>query len=148
MMALLEPGIEEILDSEGSANYLRTMVGSHTYSANNDALILVQLPEATDVASYGTRQKLGRRVCKGEKGMIVFVPHRRRVRVSSEEDKNKPRTGEQYPQTTRTIRGFGLGRVFNIAQTEGEPLPESPAARELEGRARPEGGPTGTSPAC
>lgn len=31
------------------------------------------------------------------------------------------------------VAGFGSGPVFDIAQTEGEPLPEPPAAQALNG---------------
>ncbi len=133
-MSLLERGIEGILDSEGFANYLRTMARFHTYSFNNVALIVAQRPEATRVAGYKAWQALGRQVQKGEKGLIVFVPHRKRVRESQEQDQQAQQpAGEQDTRTTHLITGFGLGRVFDIAQTEGEPLPEPPAAQALNG---------------
>lgn len=132
-MSLLERGIEGILDSEGFAKYLKTMAHFHTYSFGNVALIVAQRPEATEVAGYRTWQKLDRQVRKGEKGILIFVPHRRRVRERPEEDQGKQPSGEQDPQATHTITGFGLGRVFDIAQSKGEPLPEPPAARELNG---------------
>jgi len=136
-MAVLEQGIEGILDSEGFADYLRTMARFHTYSFTNVAMIVAQRPEATRVAGYRTWQTLGRQVRKGEKGVVIFVPHRRRVRESPDENKDEnkeePQAGKQEQETTHMITGFGLGRVFDVAQTEGEPLPEPPAARELDG---------------
>ncbi len=133
-MSLLERGIEGILDSEGFANYLRTMARFHTYSFNNVALIVAQRPEATRVAGYKAWQALGRQVRKGEKGLIVFVPHRKRVRESPDKDQQEQQpAGEQDTQTTHQVTGFGLGRVFDIAQTEVEPLPEPPAAQALNG---------------
>jgi len=133
-MSLLERGIEGILDSEGFTNYLRTMARFHTYSFNNVALIMAQRPEATQVAGYKAWQALGRQVRKGEKGLIVFVPHRRRLRESLDEEQPEPQpAGVQDPQVTHLITGFGLGRVFDIAQTEGEPIPEPPAAQALNG---------------
>ncbi len=88
-MSLLQRGIEGIFDSEGFANYLRTMARFHTYSANNVALIRAQRPEATQAAGYKAWQALGRQVRKGEKGMIVFVPHRERVRESPDRDQQE-----------------------------------------------------------
>ncbi len=71
---------------------------------------------------------------KGEKGLIVFVPHRKRVRENLDKDQHDQQpAGEQDPKTTHMLTGFGLGRVFDIAQTEGEPLPEPPAAQVLNG---------------
>lgn len=130
-LALLEQGIEGILDSEGFANYLRTMARFPTYSAKNVALIMAQRPEATQVAGYKAWQALGRQVRKGEKGLCIFVPHRVRVRESLEEGQSKRPDGEGENETTQLISGFGLGRVFDIAQTDGEPLPEPPAPEEL-----------------
>ena len=52
------------------------MARFHTYSFNNVALIVAQRPEATRVAGYRAWQALGRQVRKGEKGMVIFVPHR------------------------------------------------------------------------
>ncbi len=133
-MSLLERGIEGILDSEGFANYLRTMARFHTYSFNNVALIVALRPEATRVAGYKAWQALGRQVQKGEKGLIVFVPHRKRVRESLDKDQQAQQpAGEQDTQATHLNTGFGLGRVFDIAQTEGDPLPEPPAAQVLNG---------------
>jgi len=132
-MALLEQGIESILDSEGFAVYLKTMARFHTYSFNNVALIMAQRPEATQVAGYRAWQGMGRQVRKGEKSIVVFVPHRRRVKRSADTEAQVQGDGEQEPRATQTISGFGLGRVFDIAQTEGEALPEPPEARELAG---------------
>lgn len=53
-MSLLERGIEGILDSQGFANYLRTMAHFHTFSFNNVAVMLAQRPEATPGGSTGT----------------------------------------------------------------------------------------------
>ena len=42
-------------------------------------LILSQRPESTQVAGYRTRQALGRQVRRGETGISIMVPMRRRV---------------------------------------------------------------------
>lgn len=132
-MAVLERGIEGILDSESFADYLKTMARFHTYSFTNVAMIVAQRPEATQVAGYKTWQTLGRQVRKGEKGIVIFVPHRKRVGESPDENKEDQQAGEQVKETTHMITGFGLGRVFDVSQTEGEPLPEPPAVQELDG---------------
>ena len=75
----LETGIEGILDDEGFARYLRVMARFPDYSPTNVALILIQQPEATKVAGYRMWQSLGRQVKKGETGIKIFVPFRRRV---------------------------------------------------------------------
>ncbi len=55
----LEQGIDAILDSNQFAAYLRTMSRFHGYSFNNTLLIMVQQPEATQVAGYRMWQQLG-----------------------------------------------------------------------------------------
>ena len=132
-MSLLERGIESILDSEGFAEYLRTMARFHTYSFNNVALIQAQRPEATRVAGYRAWQALGRQVRKGEKGMIVFVPHRRRVREEEDPERGQGEGEGREEPARKILAGFGLGRVFDVAQTDGEPLAEGPTPQELEG---------------
>ncbi len=132
-MGLLERGIEGILDSEGFAEYLRTMARFHTYSFNNVALIQAQRPEATRVAGYRAWQALGRQVRKGEKGMIVFVPHRRRVRDEEDPERSQGDGEGKVEPARKILAGFGLGRVFDVAQTDGEPLAKGPTPQELEG---------------
>jgi antirestriction protein ArdC len=118
----LEQGIEAILTSEGYRQYLETMSRFHGYSFNNVALIMAQKPDATHVAGFNTWRELGRFVRKGEKGMKILVPHR--VKVAEPEDEQEP----QY-----IVRGFGVGTVFDVSQTDGTPLPEPPRVRELTG---------------
>jgi len=131
-MALLERGIEGILDSEGFAAYLKTMARFHTYSFRNVLMILAQRPEATQVAGYKTWQTLGRQVQKGEKGIVIFVPHKKRLRESLDMPNDERPAGEAE-QPTHVVTGYGLGRVFDVAQTTGEPLPEAPEPINLNG---------------
>lgn len=46
----------------------------HNYSFNNTVLIMVQKPEATQVAGYNLWHELGRQVTKGEKGIAILTP--------------------------------------------------------------------------
>ncbi|MDQ2744220.1 MAG: ArdC-like ssDNA-binding domain-containing protein, partial [Chloroflexota bacterium] len=82
----LEQGIDSILTSDSFADYLRTMARFHSYSASNVALILTQRPDASRVAGYRRWQDLGRQVNKGEKGIHILVPHKRRITAEKEED--------------------------------------------------------------
>lgn len=118
VLETLQAGVEGILTSEGYQAYLQTMAKFHRYSFNNSLLIHVQNPDATHVAGYNRWKDLGRQVRKGEKAMKIFVPYRRKV-----ED---PDTGEEDYRVT----GFGIGNVFDIASTDGEPLPEPPRVIE------------------
>jgi antirestriction protein ArdC len=130
----LEAGIDSILSSEGFAAYLATMARFHSYSPSNVALILTQAPEATRVAGYKKWQELGRQVRKGEKGIVILVPHKRRQsRDHQDVDEHK----EEETTTERTVftsvSGFGIGRVFDVLQTDGDPLPEPPRPEVVDG---------------
>jgi antirestriction protein ArdC len=107
--------------------YLAFAARFRQYSFNNTLLILLQCPTATRVASYRKWGELGRQVSKGEKGLSIFAPMmRKREDAASGEEKTY-------------LSGFRLVSVFDVAQTEGDALPEDPAKPVLlEGEA-PEG---------
>src|SRR3954469_8921989 len=50
----------------------------HTYSFQNTLLILSQRPDATNVAGYETWKRLRRQGSKGQKGIAILAPVRRR----------------------------------------------------------------------
>ncbi len=113
VLETLQRGVEGILTSEGYQAYLQTMAKFHQYSFANSLLIHAQNPDATRVAGYRTWQELGRQVRKGERAIKIFVPYKKKL-----ED---PETGETEGYR---VTGFGLGNVFDVASTDGEPLPE------------------------
>ena len=139
---LLEQGIGAILDGESFARYLRCLSRFHQYSVSNVGLILMQRPEATKVAGYRAWQALGRQVRKGEKGIAILVPFVSRVREGDAGDTaHNPQNpqnpaesaagAQQQGDTVRVVSRFGVGYVFDLYQTDGEPLPEPPAARAI-----------------
>ncbi len=135
-LSILEEGIGTILDSESFARYLRTMSRFHRYSFNNVALIHAQRPDATHVAGYRTWQTLSRQVRKGEKGIAILVPYTYRATRDGEgaaqNAQNTQNTDEERDRgEERTGTRFGVGYVFDIAQTDGEPLPEPPAVQAI-----------------
>ena len=131
----LEAGIEGILDDEGFARYLRVMARFPGYSPTNVVLILLQQSEATRVAGYRTWQSLGRQVKKGETGIKIFVPFRRRIaRTPNPEEGSDEEEAQKQRAPLGAVTGFGLGTVFDIAQTEGDPLPEPPSVQEIAGK--------------
>lgn len=106
----LEAQVGAIQDSDSFRAYLDVQARFHTYSWGNVCLILEQRPEATRVAGYRAWQRLGRQVKRGEQAIRIFVPMSKKA--------ENPETGEEERRTF-----FGVGSVFDIAQTEGEPLP-------------------------
>ena|SRR5437660_455929 len=100
-LEVLEQGLNRIFDSESFAAYLTLLSRFHHYSAQNVAMIYLQRPHATQVAGYTRWKELGRQVKKGEKGIKILVPHKRKMATKDEED-------ERF-----TISGFGVGTVFD-----------------------------------
>src|ERR671932_1243898 len=113
LMRQLEAGVEASQTSEDFKRYLRTAATFHQYSPNNVLLIRSQRPDATRVAGYKTWQSLGRQVKKGEKAISIFAP--RPYRVTTED--------EQGQEQTREGLTFRSLPVFDVSQTEGDPIP-------------------------
>jgi N-terminal domain of anti-restriction factor ArdC len=76
------------------------------YSFTNTVLIFQQCPNASLVQGFTSWKKAGRYVKKGEQGIQIFAP-----RVKKDDDGH------------RDVRGFHAVYVFDVAQTDGEPLP-------------------------
>jgi hypothetical protein len=87
----------------------------HHYSPNNVLLIAVQRPDATLVAGYRTWAQLGRQVQRGERGIGILAPVVAR---------REPEPDTDDALGARTLRGFRAAHVFDVAQTEGRPLPD------------------------
>jgi len=107
----LEEAVGAIHDSESYRRWLEVLSRFYDYSLGNQLLIAFQRPDATRVAGFNAWLKLGRCVRKGEKGIAIVVPHVRKV-------------VEENGEEGRRVTGFGTGYVFDISQTDGEPLPE------------------------
>jgi hypothetical protein len=110
----LKTQVAVVQDSEAFKRYLAAQAVFHRYSACNVFLILYQRPEATSVAGYATWQKLGRQVRRGETGIMIFAP------APFKQTTTDATTGEV---TEELIPRFKTVTVFDIAQTDGEPLP-------------------------
>jgi len=127
----LESAISEIVSGEDWRRMLKVASSFHRYSFNNHLLIFSQRPDATLVAGFRKWLQLGRYVRKGEKGIAILAPCKYKTSI---EDEN----GEE--RTLQQIRGFRVVHVFDISQTDGEPLDDLGALRPrlLDGDA-PEG---------
>ncbi|MGD9573740.1 MAG: ArdC-like ssDNA-binding domain-containing protein [Thermoleophilia bacterium] len=119
--AQLEAACEELRSSEGWQRFAKGRALLRGYSLNNTLLILAQRPDATTVASFRHWTELGRQVRRGERALRIWAPSVRRERDEA--------TGEE----TAAVRAFVLVPVFDIAQTDGPPLPEPPPVRPLTG---------------
>jgi len=95
--------------------YLETMARFHTYSFYNCMLIASQRPTATYVAGFHKWHEFGRYVKKGEKGIAILAPLVKKVEVDE--------AGEKKAE--RRCVGFRVVYVFDVTQTDGQPLPDA-----------------------
>src|SRR5207244_9968641 len=119
----LVEGVRALTTSEDWVRALEQAARFHRYSWRNSLLIALQRPEATRVAGYRTWQSLGRQVRRGEHGIAILAPMVYRKRDDAEET-----------DALVVLRGFKVVSVFDVAQTEGEELPDVAPSR-LEGAA-------------
>lgn len=119
----LEESVEKIFSSEYYLEtYLKTYAQFHNYSYNNVLWILLQRPDATQVASYvDWSRKFNRTVKKGSKGIKVLVPTPKKYTVQ-EEVKNEDGSKCIAEKEIKKLY-FKVGHVFDIADTEGQELP-------------------------
>ncbi len=119
----LQDSLRELVTSEDWRRALEVASRFHDYSFANTRLIWTQALARgftpSRVAGYRTWQQLGRQVRRGERGLQILAPVIRKVTVDNDEDEAK----EQ-----RRVVGFRVVHVFDISQTDGEPLPEVTAA--------------------
>ena len=106
--------------SEGLAAYLTAMGRFHNYSFGNILEIARQKPDATRVAGMYAWNQLGRNVIKGQKAIRILAPMIG-TRKKKDIEANKDNTaGDKKP----VLVGFRTAFVFDVSQTEGEPLPD------------------------
>jgi antirestriction protein ArdC len=112
----LVEGVRALTTSEDWTRALDTAARFHRYSARNALLIQIQRPDASRVAGYRTWQSLGRQVRKGERGIAILAPCTYKRTTTDRE------TGEE--RESIALRGFRAEHVFDVSQTDGEPLDE------------------------
>ena len=127
----LEDGIKELFDSDRYKEYLSVMSRFHHYSFNNTLLIALQKPDASHVAGFTAwKDNFKRNVMKNEKGIKIIAPAP--FTVEKEVEKRDPDTGQPVKDKDGkplmekkevTIPAYKVVSVFDVSQTEGEPLP-------------------------
>ena len=130
LAADLSAGKPELLKA-----YMRAMARFHRYSYGNTILITLQKPDATIVAGFRKWKKMERHVKKGEHGIAILVPV-----IHGQKRKNKKKQEEVTAKHDQPVKvtemvdddvvdvshpvGYRTGYVFDISQTDGEPLPD------------------------
>jgi hypothetical protein len=115
-LEILRQGVHDLLTSDGWRRALAFRQRFHAYSFFNTSLILAQRPDARLVAGYRAWQKSGRQVRRGERGLAILAPLLRR-------DRDDP--------DRQVLTGFRTVRVFDVSQTDGEPIPLTPRPTPL-----------------
>jgi hypothetical protein len=105
--------------SEQLQDFLGVMARFHRYSLGNVLLIMAQKPDSTHVAGFHTWKSMGRFVKSGEKGIAILAPMVFKGDKHDASDSSPP----EDPDDDRHIR-FRVVYVFDVSQTDGEPLPE------------------------
>jgi hypothetical protein len=149
--AQLADAVAAAATDAGWRAWLSAAAKFRSYSPTNQLLIVLQRPSATRVAGYRVWRGLGRQVRKGERGLTILAPVRRRTTDTDSTGDSSPAAnsttngpvtapGGDGPSAAagRVLVGFTTARVFDILQTDGPPLPELPPVRLPEGEA-PEG---------
>ncbi|MGL5827847.1 MAG: ArdC-like ssDNA-binding domain-containing protein [Nocardioides sp.] len=119
----LESAVSGLAEDENWLRYVAAMSKFHRYSFNNQMLIAIQTSgRATKVAGFRTWAGLGRHVKAGEKGIGILAP--RIINVAKKDDNGKPVKGpDGKPVKARQVVGFTTATVFDVSQTDGDPLP-------------------------
>jgi antirestriction protein ArdC len=119
----LTDAVAALTSSDDWCRYLDVMSRFHTYSATNCLMIAMQRPEATRVAGFRAWTTFGRQVRKGSKGIAIWAPVTRKTDTAE--------GAESELSDIRRCVGFRLAYVFDVADTDGDELPTSPASARL-----------------
>jgi antirestriction protein ArdC len=156
----LTGAVENMLASDDWRAALTAAARFHKYSFDNVLLIYLQhadafakgrvpVPEPSMVAGYRQWEAMGRHVLAGQHGYTILRPNRLQWRETKDPDSGEWRRLGRFehaaagaPERSRSRlhpnKPFGLATVFDVSQTDGDPIPEPPRPQLLAGRA-PEG---------
>jgi antirestriction protein ArdC len=123
----LSDNVKALTSSDDWKKYLNFQTFFRRYSFNNVLLIAAQCPNATAVAGYRAWQKVGRQVKKGEKSIKILAPIVRKFTVEKDNDQGGTDEVEKKSLYFRAVP------VFDVSQTEGEPLPTAQRCTLLSG---------------
>lgn len=118
----IRDAVSLLLNGDDFRRWVSCRAKFRRYSFGNVLLIASQCPDATAVAGFNAwRTKFGRTVCKGEKAIRIMAP----VVVKKRD--------EESSELRPAVVGFRGACVFDVSQTDGEPLPEPPACVHNDG---------------
>ncbi len=118
-------GIENIISSGEYKKFLKFSSSFYHYSFNNWILIFSQMKNASRVAGFKAWEKMGRKIKKGSKGIMIMYPMKQTYtkKIKGQEsliDKNNDKSNTEEKIEFLTYRAT---YVYDISQTTGKPLP-------------------------
>lgn len=119
LLEKLEEGVKGVFDSDRYKDYLMFVSKLYRYSYFNAMLIFSQKKTATLVAGFKKWNEMGRYVRKGEKGISILAPGFKTKDYYQSDDKGMLILKE----TKKELAYFIPVYVFDVSQTDGEPLP-------------------------
>jgi hypothetical protein len=147
----LADAVEAMAGNDGYRRAVELAARFRSRSFNNTLLIVAQHAEAyeagrvptaepTLVAGYRQWRHLGRQVMKGQSGYVILAP------VTARYATDNPAAGPwrllprgEAPEPGEVVRdrltGTRPAHVWDVTQTEGEPIPQHPVPRLLRGAA-------------
>ena len=153
----LTGAVEKMLASDDWQAALTAAARFHKYSFDNVLLIYVQhagafakgrvpAAEPSMVAGYRQWEAMGRHVLAGQHGYTILRPNRLQWRETKDPGSEEWRRLGRFehaaagaPERSRSRlhpnKPFGLATVFDVSQTDGDPIPEPPRPQLLAGRA-------------
>lgn len=149
---MLTGAVERLVTGEDWAAALRFAARFRSRSFNNLTLIWAQheanyaagnvdAPYPTYVAGAKQWQQMGRHILKGQQHYGILAPYKARFASATPNDPDSWRRLDRWekPKPGEAVRKRMVGvvpaRVFDVSQTGGDPIPEAPEPRLLEGEA-------------
>ena len=150
----LAGAVEAMASGDGFRRAMEFAARFRTRSFNNTLLIMAQhdeayragrvpSPEPAFVAGYQQWQHLGRQVMKGQSGYVILAPVTSRYATDNPAGGPwRPLARGERPEPGEVVRERLKGTkpvyVWDVTQTEGDPIPQQPMPQLLRGEA-PEG---------
>ncbi len=130
----LAAAVETLREGTGWKAWLDMASQLPNYSLNNQLLLMMQNPDARMVAGFRQWEAMGRTVMKGETALRIYAPMFYRNKEGDDPAGVSPATtGAEHKRGH--VRGFKAIPVFDVSQTDGDPIPEPPNAVLLDGQA-------------
>ncbi len=132
--AQLVEGVTRLAGRQGWQEWLRFAARLPHYSVSNQLLLAAQAPAASLVMSAAQWRQVGRYPARGSTALRIWAPRR----TAQQENRSTDQDAAERPQRPGDARSpvsrdadtrtrFLLVPVFDVAQTDGEPLPQQPA---------------------